>query len=388
MSSLRVPINPQTLSWALQRARMKSTKLAKSCGVSDRRVEAWLNGSEQPTYRQATVIAERLRVSLGELLLPPPEQEEIPLPDFRRGILAQSEPSLDLIETIYDALRKRDWWREYRAGTPVSFVGSADWRNSTPQQVAEVIRRHVPFQELARKAGDPSAFLRELARWAEDLGILVLRRSVVGNNNHRPLDPGEFSGFAIADATAPIIVINTNDYPRRLNFTFAHELAHIWVGQSAVDDNLEQQSNVVLERFCDQVAAELLVPRDEFLEAWRGRPFAAAEAVAEQYLVSVWVAARRAFDLKLIDRDDYQSIIDRYYKTLSRRVSDDGEEPSSGSRDFYRTLLARNSPTFVKGVIASVKNGDLTYKEAASLVGVSIRTMAGLVEWHDDEVSS
>lgn len=385
MSSIRVPINPQALSWALQRARIKSTGLAKSCAVSEQRVEAWLNGSEQPTYKQAKVIAERLRVSLGELLLPPPEREEIPLPDFRRGIVAQSDPSPDLIETIHDALRKRDWWSEYQGGRQLPFVGSVDWRKSTPQQVAEAIRRHVPFQQLARRVVDASSYLRELARHAENLGILVLRRSVVGNNNHRPLDPTEFSGFSIADSVAPIILINTKDYPRRRNFTFAHELAHIWLGQSAVDDNLEQRSELLLERFCDQVAAELLLPQDEFLQEWRGQPSEAAETVAKRFWVSVWVAARRAFELKLIDWGEYQRIVNRYYKNLSKGVFDDGEEASSGG-NLYRTLLARNSPTFVEAVVARVKSGDLTYKEAASLIGVSIRTMVGLLERHHDEV--
>lgn len=387
MPSLRVPINPQALSWAINRAGQKTDGLAKSCGVSEERVEAWLGGLEQPTYRQAQKIAERLRISLGQLLLPPPDREEIPLPDFRRGIAAQGQPSPELLETIYDALRKRDWWREYQGGRTLSFVGSMDWRKTTPEQVAEAIRDYIPFSELARSAGDAAGLLREAAKCAEEIGILVLRKGIVGSNTHRPLDPAEFSGFAVADPVAPIILINMKDFPRRRNFTFAHELAHIWLGESALDDNLEQQSETRLERFCDQVAAELVVPKDEILREWQGEPLEAAERVARRFWVSVWVAARRAYALGLIARGEYQLVIERYYRNLSKGILDDRERNASRG-DVYRSLLSRNSPTFVRAVANRVTSGDLTYKEAASLVGVSIRTMIGFLEKRFDEVSS
>lgn len=385
MSSIRVPIKPETLAWALKRARLKPSGLAKSCGVSEEKVAAWLGGHVQPTYKQARKAAERLRVSLGQLLLPPPEKEDLPLPDFRRGTLDRDQPSPDLIETIYDALRKRDWWREYQGGRKLPFVGSVNWKDSTPQEVAEQIRRHIPFQALARQANSAESYLRVMTDHAERVGILVLRKGVVGNNTHRPLDPTEFSGFAIADPVAPIIVINMRDYPRRRNFTFAHELAHVWVGQSAVDDNLELQSEEELERFCDRVAAELLVPKEEFQQGWRGKPLEAAETAARRFWVSVWVAARRAFNLELITWDEYQEVIASYYSNLSKMQ--DSERKTSGG-DSRRNILDRHSPTFVRAVAESVKNSELTYKEAASLLSLSIRTVIDFLESQDDEVSS
>src|SRR5690606_23963375 len=108
----------------------------------------------------------------------------------------------------------------------------------------------------------------------EERGILVMRNGVVGNNTHRPLSVEEFRGFAIADEFAPLIFINGADYLSAQMFTLAHELVHVFVNASGIS-NLQDtySSNNAIERFCNQVAAELLVPEAEL------RPLHAAIAI-------------------------------------------------------------------------------------------------------------
>lgn len=374
ITALDVPINPDTLAWALHRARLNPDHLAKAAGASAERVNAWIEGKARPTYRQAQKIARKLRVSLGQLLLPPPGPMELPIPDLRRGPDARTEPSPELIETIYDALRKRDWWREYRGRLPLAFVGSADWQRTTPKEVAETIRSHIPIQELAKEARDWEDFLRKLSKRVEEIGILVLRRGIVGSNTKRTLDPDEFSGFAITDPAAPIILINMRDYEARRNFTFAHELAHIWLGASALDGNPEIEAHDRVESFCDQVAAELLVPEELFLRVWHGSPRDATGKASRLFWVSVWVVARRARDLGLISNEEYQELLDYYYRDLAQKKRKRG----GGGGNLYRSLAARNSPTFTSAVVAATKEGELTFREAASLLNVSLGTFRSL----------
>lgn len=384
MRALEVPVDPAALAWAMRRAGLSPEGLAEAGGVKPQKAEAWLAGRARPTYKQAKKLARRLRVSLGQLLIPPPERIDLPIADLRRGVSEREEPSPDLLETVYDALRKRDWWREYRGGVPFPFVGSFDWQKVTAEEVANALRGYIPVEAIREEARSWDDFLRRLSARAEEVGILVLRTGVVRNNNHRPLDPEELSGFSIADPVAPIVLVNTRDYVARRNFTFAHELAHIWLGQSAVDDNPEAETRHRLERFCDQVAAEFLVPRQTFREVWRGEPREAAEMAARRFWVSTWVVARRAWDLKLITYEAYRGLVDAYYEELRKQQRD----REDGRGDVYLTLAARNSPTFTRAVVSAALQGEITLKEAASLVNLSIGSFLTYLERRSGALSS
>src|SRR5207302_1318952 len=123
---------------------------------------------------------------------------------------------------------------------------------------------------LRRKVTDQDGYLRELVGKVEEVGVLVLRSGVVENNTHRKLDVTEFRGFAINDDIAPLVFINGSDARSAQIFTLLHELAHLWIGESAISESVYRSPMPAnaSERLCNQIAAEVLVPAKELRMIW------------------------------------------------------------------------------------------------------------------------
>jgi len=170
---------------------------------------------------------------------------------------------------------------------PLGFVGSAQAQDEVVSTAARM-RSELGFDVDARRQMPTwTDALRKFIEQADNLGVLVMCSGVVNNNNYRHLDPQEFRGFAMADDLAPLVFINGADTKAGQMFTLGHELAHIWLGQSAVSDSQPVTlPNERVERWCNEVAAELLVP----IELVRGE-YRADAALSDE--PSAWLGASR-----------------------------------------------------------------------------------------------
>ena len=197
------------------------------------------------------------------------------------------------------------------------------------------------------------------------VGVLVFINGIVGNSTHRKLDPDEFRGFALIDEYAPLIFINNSDYTSAQMFTVAHELAHIFVGAEGVS-NFEAllPSDHATESFCNNVAAEFLVPHADLEGLWKtvekdDEPY---QKIARRFKVSVIVAARRIFDLGLIDQEQYFEFYGKYLADERRY-----KESRTGGGDFWNNQNVRLGRRFGAAVARAVKEGRLLHREAYRL---------------------
>ena len=134
----------------------------------------------------------------------------------------------------------------------------------------------------------------------------------------------EFRGFAISDELAPLVFINGRDFRAAQIFTLAHELAHLWIGETGVSNpdyklRSAEQGNAV-ERVSNRVAAETLVPSEDFLARWQNgsTPIETnLRSLMYHYRVSGMVVLRQAYDLELIPPDDYWVHYDRIVSRMS-----------------------------------------------------------------------
>jgi Zn-dependent peptidase ImmA (M78 family) len=363
----RIPVNPNLLRWARERARIEPMDLM----VRFPKLPAWENREVMPTLRQLESYARATHAPIGYFFLPEPPNEPLPIPDFRRMPgAANARPSPNLLDTIYVCQERQSWYRDYATVTglePLAFVGSLT-RQTAPVEAAATIRQALRFDLDARRAcATWTEALRQFIEQAERVGVLVMASGIVQNNTHRALDPEEFRGFALVDKLAPLVFLNGADSRSAQMFTLAHELAHVWLGASALSDaSAVPVADGDIEVWCNRVAAELLVPMEAFRAALiagegLGR---ALPRLARQFKVSTLVVLRRLLDAGRITR----AAFDEQYESELQRLAD---VPRGSGGDFYRTTVSRIGRRFGRALVESTLEGRTLFRDAYRMLGVS-----------------
>jgi Zn-dependent peptidase ImmA (M78 family) len=362
---VRVEVNREVLQWARSRAKRGFDELADKFP----RLSEWEAGETRPTLKQLEQYAQATHTPVGYLLLDEPPDEPLPIPDFRTiGAGTPSRPSADLLDTIYQAQQRQAWYRDYAdesGQAPLDFVGSRSVTDRVPA-VAALMRERLDF-DVATRGKTWSDALSRLVDRAEGLGVMVMINGVVGSNTHRRLDPAEFRGFALVDQLAPVVFINGADTKAAQIFTLAHELAHLWLGETALSDvQLDETPSNPLERWCNEVAAELLVPLPELRERFASNVDLTGELdrLAGIFKVSTLVVLRRLRDAGFVTQSDY----DELYRAELERVLDLIAERGAGG-NFYNTLPVRVSKRFARALIGSTLEGRTLYRDAFRMLG-------------------
>ncbi|KUM15493.1 hypothetical protein ASV60_00120 [Pasteurella multocida] len=360
-------ISPAMISWIAERENTEPQGLAEL--LAPKKVEQFLAGVVNKS------IAERLAkladIPFGYLFLSqPPVIDNPKIPDLRQTVGA--EPlSNDFIDVLKDIERKVGWYKEFLLengdDTPREFVNKFPYSTAlnhvdVAQDIAGTINFSITHDlpQLSREN-----YYRELSARFEQIGILIFKNGVVGNNNQRKLSVEEFRGFALIDNLVPAIFINNADHPSAQLFTLLHEVAHIWIGQNGVSSWNQDRA---VEAFCNKVAAEFLIPEALFLAKWAECNENHADYVASTFKVSQLAAVVKAVQLGLLP----QGAIEQARKQLKDRP----QEASTGGC-FYNMLPIRNSRRFTDAVVNQAMSMNLPLREAGKLLNVHADTVVG-----------
>lgn len=362
----RVPVKPAMLRWALERSGRSAASLRERLP----QLERWESGEASPTLRQLERFAQATHTPIGYLFLQEPPIERVPIPDFRTiGSESLERPSADLLDTIYLCQQRQEWYRDFartEGESPLPFVGSVTLASDV-EETGALIRSALGFDlEERRRTPTWTEALRRFIGLADELGVLVMVSGVVGSNNRRKLDPEEFRGFALVDPLAPIVFVNGADTKAAQMFTLAHELAHVWLGQSALSDVAPASSpSHAVEIWCNRVAAELLVPLATFREEYQPEASLRAELdrLARRFKVSTLVILRRIHDAGGLTADQFWR---EYRRELERLRA----MPSGDGGNFYLTLGARASKRFARALVVRTLEGQSSFTEAFRLLGL------------------
>jgi len=360
-------LQPKVLQWARERAQLSAYQLADKLGISPDRVAEWETTGEI-TSTEIERLAESTYTPIGFLFLTKPPSESLPISDFRRVAAADDPgpPSADLLDVLHAAQRRQSWYREYlisNGENPLPFVGRVTVKASIGNTAADIRQTLQIGPAIAQKVRTREETLKQTIEAVEVAGILVLRAGFAGGYTHRKLSVDEFRGFALSDDYAPLVFINGADALSAQLFTLAHEVAHIWLGESAVS-NLEKTypgANPI-EVFCNQVAAEVLVPMDSFRLAWRSLADyeQETELLSRKFKVSRMVIARRAKDAGFLSAEKYNRIF-----------AEEIQQSQKGKGgNYYQNEQYQNSRRFSVALLQDAKSGRTLYHDAMRLLGI------------------
>ena len=387
-------LNPEIFEWARKTAGLSldeaahAIDLKEARGVSAReRLAAFETGKDEPSRPLLLRMAKAYRRSLLVFYLERPPRIGDRGKDFRT--LPGGEPPL--YNPVLDALIRditarqsviRELLKESEA-EPLPFVGSATMDIAVPA-LAERIARQIGFDlgEFRHKDSVDDAF-GYLRFKVEDAGIFVLLLGNLGSH-HTNIAVDTFRGFAMADAIAPIAIINDNDAKSAWSFTALHEVVHLWLGDTGVSG---WATELAAERYCSDVAAEILLPHGELDELARigrlsfDKVFEAVSKFAGKRKISRAMVAYRVFRNGLIGHKTWGELKERFRQDWLVHKEREALKQANreGGPSYYVVRRHRIGRALLDLAQRSLGEGQLTYTKAGQILGVRARNVEPLL---------
>ncbi|MBO0457540.1 ImmA/IrrE family metallo-endopeptidase [Enterococcus hulanensis] len=378
-----ITINPTIIQWAIQSSGKSVLQISQKFS----KIDEWASNESELTVNELNKLSKELRIPFGYFFLEKPPVEDVELLKYRTIDNEEHEtPSRDLIDTIKSMETKQSFMREALLEdgfSPLKFIGSATIKDD-PKRLAEKIIAELDLvSSWNRKKNNTFNILRKAI---SKLGILVMQNGVVGSNNNRPLDISEFRAFVLIDEYVPLIFLNARDGLNARIFSLCHELVHIWLGTSELY-NVSTYSNQAflnenLEKFCNEVAAEMLLPTETLREIYIKDidAYSNVKNISNQFSVSDLVICIRIKQKKLVSQktfdETYTILLEEMHENL---LSKEQNEKKSGG-NYYHTQGSRLDSNFVHSVNRKAKEGKILYTEAYDLLGARGKTYDKLVK--------
>jgi Zn-dependent peptidase ImmA (M78 family)/DNA-binding XRE family transcriptional regulator len=379
--SQKAYITPKVLQWARESARMPLEKAAAKVSVSVEKLKEWEDGTEQPTIKQAQTLAKAYKRPFALFFLPEIPRDFQPLQDFRsKGAKELTTSSIFIIREIQ---LKQAWMSDVyseNSEKPLPFVGRFSIKDD-PALVARDILNELRIESANYNTENP---IREWIDAAESKGIFISRTSFI--HSRLKLDSDELQGFAISDKYAPFIFINSDDWSAPQLFTLVHELAHIWIDETGISNEIEPciKSKTrfhPVELFCNEVAANTLIPQI-IIKEFNQNIFANAKEVfkvAKTLGVSSFAFLVRALNLNLISPRIYNKLKDEAEIEFAAYVIREEEKKAKqtksvkpGGPNYFLLQLNRNSRLFTQTVLDAFRSGNIEPNTASSLLNIQV----------------
>jgi Zn-dependent peptidase ImmA (M78 family) len=389
-------VNPSSLRWARETAGLTPEEAVQKLDINEARgvaasdrLDALESGDEQPTRTMLVKMAKQYRRPLLTFYL-----RDIPSrgdrgEDFRTLPEPVRQTEAGWVDAVVRDIRARQALVRSSleaAGEAqrLDFIGSMT-RGDGVAAVVTSIEQTLSFDRDAfrRKAQlqGSFAYLRALT---EAVGIFVILVDNLGSW-HTTISVETFRGFALADDVAPFVAVNANDSPGAWSFTLVHELAHLWIGATGVSGGTAERA---IEKFCNDVAGEFLLPRNEIvgLEVNEETPLdSAMERItefAQAKNISSTMVAYKLHRAGAFSFERFQQIKAEYRQFFLARKAAEKENSAEkeGGPTYYVVRKHRVGTSLIRFVERMMHEGNLSTTKAGKVLGVGAHNVHALLE--------
>ncbi|MEQ9168064.1 MAG: XRE family transcriptional regulator [Fulvivirga sp.] len=378
----RAYITPKVLKWARESAKMTLEVAASKVNKTAVQLEEWEEGNNHPTIKQAEKLAKVYKRPFALFFLPDIPNDFQPLQDFRKS--DSKELTTGSIFIIREIQQKQSWLSEVieeSGDSPLPFIGKYNI-SSSPKVVANDIVNTLEIQEDFSQESSPIKY------WIDKIeaqGIYVSRTSFI--HSKLLLDKHELQGFAIADQYAPFIFINSQDWDAPQLFTLIHELAHLWIAETGIsnDIELESKNSNPIEMFCNEVAANVLMP-ENVIKYLDDSVFANSKSVykkAKLMGVSSFALLVRSMKLSVISMSKYNELKSEAQLDFEEFLKKEEEKKlkakeREGGPNPYLLRVNKNSRLFTQFVLDAFRGGSIEPTQASNLLNTSVNNFSKL----------
>ncbi len=344
-------------------------------------VTSWINETKIPNLTSIRKVSKSLNIPFGYFFLKNPPNENKIITEFRTFNNKKLDTfSSELRDTVIYMQQIQNWMSDYNRANFSLVYKQVLNREMSILEAANIIRDKLdlPYDWMFKNKDTGSAF-KYIRQVCGNNNVLVMLNSTIEHHNNRKLDLGEFRAFILLDPYAPLIFINSRDTETGRLFSILHELVHLFLNENYLynenEINIDDRND---EFFCNEVAAELLVPETLLKENFDLRNNNLDQEIsrlARVFNCSKFVILNRLKNLKMILNSDFYNLL-KIYKNIvteTNKTKGDGHPPYSVVKKF------KYDSNFVNAINQSVLEGQTSITDALDLTKTNLKTFDELV---------
>ncbi len=382
MVSIRTSNNPAMLTWAREQIGYSLEQAAGSIGVSAKLLAAAESEDDehQLTLAQLRKAADAYDSPFGYFYLsePPHHDKYAPVPDYRMdpALVGVDHPRLHL--EIKKVRSRREIFIDVVQSLGHELPHFRQISGKSASETAKLARKRLGVtQELISDLSFSQAYSFWKARIEND-GALVYESQYI------PKTSGVI-GAALSYDVLPVVLVGRGaEINVRKLFTLLHEYAHLLVGESAFNDAHAQMvrnqnsAQYSLEAYCNQVAAEILVPPSNVQVAnyQRLTPVEKMELLAHTFKVTYTTAAVCLNRMGIIDNGALVELLRLRRDAYKKKAKKTQEDVRIPRENIMRLDLGR--PMF-DAVLTAYSDGLLDVFDASKILNLRVKKIDKLV---------